>query len=45
MDELKYLSGLVAKGRMSRRDFLGRSAAFGVGLAAAGSLLTTAVRA
>lgn len=45
MDELKYLSGLVAKGRMSRRDFLGRSAVFGVSLAAAGSLLSTAVRA
>ncbi|MDG3579736.1 ABC transporter substrate-binding protein [Rhizobium sp. YJ-22] len=45
MDELSYLSGLVAKGRMSRRDFLGRSAALGVGLAAAGSLLSTAARA
>ncbi len=45
MDELSYLSGLVAKGRMSRRDFLGRSAALGIGLAAAGSLLSTAARA
>lgn len=45
MDELDYLSGLVAKGRMSRRDFLGRSAAFGLGAIAAGSLLSTAARA
>lgn len=45
MDELTYLSGLVAQGRMSRRDFLGRSAALGVGLVAAGSLLSTAARA
>jgi peptide/nickel transport system substrate-binding protein len=45
MDELAYLSSLVAKGRMSRRDFLGRSAALGVGLVAAGSLLSTAARA
>jgi len=45
MDELSYLSGLVAKGRMSRRDFLGRSAALGVGMVTGGSLLSTAVRA
>ncbi|MGR6466475.1 ABC transporter substrate-binding protein [Rhizobium sp. PAMB 3182] len=45
MDELRYLSGLVAKGRLSRRDFLGRSAALGVGLVAAGTLLTDGARA
>ena len=45
MDELSYLSGLVAKGRMSRRDFLGRSAALGMSAALAGSLLSTAARA
>lgn len=45
MDELNYLSGLVAKGRMSRRDFLGRSAVFGVGLIAANALLSGAARA
>jgi peptide/nickel transport system substrate-binding protein len=45
MDELTYLSNLVAKSRLSRRDFLGRSAALGVSVAMAGSLLSTAVRA
>jgi peptide/nickel transport system substrate-binding protein len=45
MDELAYLSGLVAKGRMSRRDFLGRSAVLGLSVVSAGSLLSTAVRA
>lgn len=45
MDELSYLSSLVAKGRMSRRDFLGRSAALGLSTLVAGTLLSDAARA
>ncbi|MDW5316773.1 ABC transporter substrate-binding protein [Rhizobium sp. PL01] len=45
MDELTYLSGLVAQGRMSRRNFLGRSTALGVSVALGGSLLSTVARA
>lgn len=41
-DELKYLSSLVVRGRMSRRDFLGRASALGVGALAAGTLLSSA---
>jgi peptide/nickel transport system substrate-binding protein len=44
-DELNYLSRRVAAGRLSRRDFLGRAAALGVGAVAAQSLLTAAARA
>lgn len=40
--ELEYLSLHVATGRMSRRDFLGRAAALGVGVIAANSMLVKA---
>lgn len=39
-DYLKYLARKSVKGQVSRREFLGRSAAFGVGAIAAGNLLT-----
>ncbi|MER9580737.1 ABC transporter substrate-binding protein [Mesorhizobium sp. M0276] len=44
-DELNALSKYVAAGRLSRRDFLGRAAALGVGAAVANGLIATAVRA
>jgi len=43
-DELKYLSALVARGRMDRRAFLGRAAALGAS-AFAPAMLATAARA
>ena len=43
--ELEYLSHRVAKGKLSRRDFLGRAGALGVTAATANSLLATAVMA
>ena len=45
MKELDYLSRLVASGRLSRRDFLGRGLALGASAAFANSLLASAVRA
>ncbi|MEM6940428.1 MAG: ABC transporter substrate-binding protein [Pseudomonadota bacterium] len=44
-DELKYLSGKVIRGLMTRRDFVGRAAALGVTTVAANTLLSTAARA
>ncbi|MBC7740382.1 MAG: ABC transporter substrate-binding protein [Candidatus Saccharibacteria bacterium] len=44
-DELNYLVGQAAKGRISRRDFVGRAGALGVSSVMAGSLLATAARA
>lgn len=43
--ELDYLSRLVAKGKLSRREFLGRASALGMGAVAAKSLLSSAARA
>ena len=43
--ELEFLSRYVAKGKLSRRDFLGRAAALGVTATFANSLLSSAVRA
>ena len=45
MDELKYLSGKVAKGALSRRDFMGRASALGVTAGLAGTLLADAAKA
>src|SRR5919197_3850289 len=44
-NELEFLSRYVAKGKLSRRDFLGRAAALGVSATFANSLLASAVRA
>ncbi len=44
-DELNHLVKLVARGRHTRRDFLGRAAALGVGAAAANTMIASAVRA
>lgn len=44
-NELEFLSRYVAKGKMSRRDFLGRAAALGVTATAANALLAGAARA
>ncbi|MCB2076181.1 MAG: twin-arginine translocation signal domain-containing protein, partial [Novosphingobium sp.] len=43
--ELEYLSGKVARGKLSRRDFLGRASALGVSAAFANTLLSSAARA
>ena len=43
--ELEFLSRYVAKGKMSRRDFLARATALGVTSTFANSLLSSAVRA
>lgn len=43
--ELEYLSQQVARGRSSRRDFLGRAAALGVSATVANALLASAARA
>src|SRR5690606_18358907 len=43
--ELDHLSRLVAKGKLSRRDFLGRASALGVGALAANTLLARAASA
>ncbi|ESY29620.1 ABC transporter substrate-binding protein [Mesorhizobium sp. C386A] len=44
-DELGFLSERVAKGKLSRREFLGRAAALGVSAAFANNLLATAAMA
>ncbi|WP_099864180.1 ABC transporter substrate-binding protein [Pararhizobium haloflavum] len=44
-DYTRYLSRQVTRGRMSRREFLGRSAALGITAATANSIFSTAVRA
>ena len=43
--ELEFLSRYVAKGKLSRRDFLGRAAALGASAAFANSLLSSAAHA
>ena len=43
--ELEYLSRNVVSGRLSRRDFLGRAAALGIGATFASSLLSSAAKA
>ena len=40
--QLDWMAGEVRAGRMSRREFVGRAGALGVGAAAAGSLLSSA---
>ena len=45
LKELDFLSHDVARGRSSRRDFLGRAAALGLSAAAANALLASAARA
>lgn len=45
IDEMGFLSERVAKGKLSRREFLGRAAALGVSAAFANNLLATAARA
>ncbi|ESR26957.1 ABC transporter substrate-binding protein [Lutibaculum baratangense] len=42
---LKYLGREAAAGRLSRREFMGRAAALGLTVSAAGTLLSTSVRA
>lgn len=44
-NELEFLSRYVARGKLSRRDFLGRAAALGVSATFANSLLSSAARA
>src|SRR5690606_22300750 len=44
-NELEFLSRYVAKGKLSRRDFLGRAAALGVSATFANNLLASAARA
>ncbi len=43
--QLEFYAGLAAKGRMDRREFLGRAAALGVTAAFASTLLSSAARA
>jgi peptide/nickel transport system substrate-binding protein len=43
--ELEFLSRYVARGKLSRRDFLGRAAALGVSATFANGLLSSAARA
>ena len=38
-DQLKYMTGQVAKGTMTRREFVGRAAALGVTAAVANTML------
>jgi peptide/nickel transport system substrate-binding protein len=38
MDEIRWLEGQLRRGRLSRRDFMGRASALGLSLAAAGVL-------
>ncbi|MER8608120.1 ABC transporter substrate-binding protein [Mesorhizobium sp. M1233] len=45
VDEIRFLSERVAKGKLSRREFLGRAAALGVSGVLANSLLAEAARA
>jgi len=44
-DELKYLAGRAAQGRVSRRAFMGRAAALGISAGMAGNMLASAVSA
>ena len=44
-NELNQLAALAAKGRISRREFVGRAGALGMSTAMAGSMLATAARA
>jgi peptide/nickel transport system substrate-binding protein len=44
-NELNHLAALATKGRISRREFVGRAGALGMSTAMAGSLLATAARA
>lgn len=44
-DQLKHLTGEVAKGKMTRREFVGRAAALGVTAAVANSMLAESARA
>ena len=44
-DYTKYLTSQVALGKMSRREFIGRAAAFGVTLAVAGTMFDSAAEA
>jgi peptide/nickel transport system substrate-binding protein len=44
-DELNYLAGRAAQGRVSRRAFMGRAAALGVGAGLASNMLASAVSA
>lgn len=44
-EQMTYLLAQAAKGRMSRREFIGRAGALGVSAALAGSMLATAARA
>ena len=44
-DHLKFLGREAALGRLSRREFMGRAAALGLTVSAAGTLLSTSVRA
>ena len=45
MNELEHLSRMMVRGRLSRRDFLGRAAALGVSAVAANTLLSGGARA
>ena len=40
-DQLKHMTGQVAKGTMTRREFVGRAAALGVTAAVANSMLAS----
>lgn len=44
-NEFQYLLGQATKGRVSRREFLGRAAALGVSASAASSMLASSVSA
>jgi peptide/nickel transport system substrate-binding protein len=44
-DQLKHLTGQVAKGTMTRREFVGRAAALGITAAVANSMLAAEARA
>ncbi|WLS00956.1 ABC transporter substrate-binding protein [Shinella sumterensis] len=44
-DYTKYLANQVTRGRMSRREFMGRAAAFGISLSVAGTMFDTAAKA
>jgi peptide/nickel transport system substrate-binding protein len=44
-DYTKYLTSQVSLGKMNRREFMGRAAAFGITLAVAGTMFDTAAKA
>ena len=44
-DYTKYLTSQVSLGKMNRREFMGRAAAFGITLTVAGTMFDTAARA